>query len=402
MTAVPPSLLVLGAGRGQVGLIRAARARGYYVLVATLPSKTAPGIPLADEVVEVDISDPDAVEAAVSERAVSGVVTSCMDTGLRALGRVRDRHGLVGLNETAAIRCGDKLEMKRALVTAGVSTADYRVLRDEDELDEALNALGLPVVIKPVDLQGSQGVTIAHTHEQALRGLSNALTVSRRGYVIIEEFIKGTEIGAQALVCHGEIVFILPHGDKIQVTTTAIPVGHHVPLEMSQESLTAAITVTRGAIQALGLDDCAVNVDLIVRGDEAYIIELTGRVGANGLTELVSEHFGVDYYDTVVGLAMGETPTSALDGSGVGRRPAVAVRMLTAPGISGKLTKLSIDEQRAPETSVYTFFRGEGDIIDGFTSSTDCLGQVVVSAPTTREALHRADLAEGAIELAVS
>lgn len=42
--------------------------------------------------------------------------------------------------------------------------------------------------------------------------------------------------------------------------------------------------VTR-SIKAMNFDDCAVNVDLILKDGIPYVIELTGRAGANFLPE---------------------------------------------------------------------------------------------------------------------
>ena len=37
----------------------------------------------------------------------------------------------------------------------------------------------------------------------------------------------------------------------------------------------------------MGLDNCAVNIDMILKDNKVYMIELTGRAGANCLPELV-------------------------------------------------------------------------------------------------------------------
>ena len=62
------------------------------------------------------------------------------------------------------------------------------------------------------------------------------------------------------------------------------------------------------SIKALGLNNCAVNVDLILRDNKVYVIELTGRVGANCLPELVEINFGIEYYKMIAAMAVGENP----------------------------------------------------------------------------------------------
>ena len=80
-------LLILGAGRGQIGLYKAARELGIHTIAGTLPDNNPPGIPLADEVCYMNIANPeDVLEKAVTLQ-LDGVATCCLDTGIPALGR---------------------------------------------------------------------------------------------------------------------------------------------------------------------------------------------------------------------------------------------------------------------------------------------------------------------------
>lgn len=54
-------LLVLGAGRGQIGLYKAAKEMGITTIAGTMPDNNPPGIPLADEVCFMNIANPDEV-----------------------------------------------------------------------------------------------------------------------------------------------------------------------------------------------------------------------------------------------------------------------------------------------------------------------------------------------------
>ena len=110
----PRTLMVLGAGRGQVGLLRAARERGLRTVVVTLPGRSLPGLAMADEVEHADLLDPAAVaEVAVRVRP-DGIATSCMDTAVPALAEACAATGLPGLSPAAARLCSDKAAMKAA------------------------------------------------------------------------------------------------------------------------------------------------------------------------------------------------------------------------------------------------------------------------------------------------
>ena len=75
-----------------------------------------------------------------------------------------ESRGLRCFNEAAvAALCGDKLRMSLALLEAGVPHPDLRIAFTEDSALEAANAMGYPVVMKPV--VGSWGRLIARADD---------------------------------------------------------------------------------------------------------------------------------------------------------------------------------------------------------------------------------------------
>lgn len=207
-------LLVLGAGRGQIGLYKAAKEMGITTIAGTMPDNNPPGIPLADEVCFMNIANPDEVAKKAANLKLDGVATCCLDTGISALGKTCDSLGLTGLPEKAAIMCNDKSKMKKAFMEYGVSTAQYFEISNEEELKNALDKIKLPVIIKATDLQGSNGIYIAKTEKDAYDGFHAAMKLTKRSYCIVEEFIEGWEFGAQAFVYNNEVLFVMPHGDE--------------------------------------------------------------------------------------------------------------------------------------------------------------------------------------------
>lgn len=301
-------LLILGAGRGQIGLYKAARQMGIVMIAGTMLDNNPPCIALADEVCYMNIADPEDVFAKAKELNLDGAATCCFDTGIAALGRICDGLGLTGLSEEAAIMCNDKSKMKKAFMEHGVSTAKYFEVSSEKELEIALGKINLPVIVKATNLQGSRGIYIAKTKEAAIEGFTEAMKLTKRSYCIIEEYIEGWEFGAQAFIIDGEILFVMPHGDNTYMSHTAVPVGHYVPLDCDRDIYAQTEAVVGNAIRALGLNNCDVNVDLILKDGAVYVIELTGRVGANCLPELVEINYGIEYDKMIVALDIGDDP----------------------------------------------------------------------------------------------
>lgn len=394
-------ILIIGAGRGQVGLIRAAKRLGATTVVATLPDPHLPGLAEAGEVAEVNILDADAVVQAARQAGVDAVATSCLDTGLEALGAVVDALGLRGLSRATARLCFDKLEMKERLEQAGVPTAVYVPVASAQEVPAALERTGLPAVVKATDLQGSSGVFMVDTAQEAMEAYTRAAELSRGGRVIIERFLEGREFGAQALIHDGEILHITVHGDDLATGAVPVPVGHHVPMEAEPALHEQARRVIADAIHALGLRDCAINVDLMESRGIVHVIELTGRAGANGLPELMSTLYGLDYYEMVareaLDLEVRQTWQSASPWPG-----AVLALMLIDPEAHGTITSVHTPQELPEWATDLQVFKAVGETMKGFSSSNDCIGQVVVRGEGMEECRRRAEELGGAVRLEMS
>lgn len=368
-------IMILGAGRGQVGLIKSAKKLGYETIVASIKGNY-PGFALADKICYVDISSPDAVLEVAKEYEIDGIATSCLDTGITALGYTCENYGLIGLSSMSAKLSGDKLMMKKAFIENGVSTAKYVEVASENELEKAVKDLEFPLIVKAVDLQGSRGINIVKSKDNLLEAYRKTMEETSKDFCIIEEFIEGYEFGAQAFVYNGEVLYILPCGDITYLSDTNIPVGHYAPLDVSQAIVSEIEENVKRAIKSIGLDNCAVNIDMIMKDDKIYIIELTGRVGANCLPELSSIYYGVDIYSLIVETAMGNNAKELFFNNK--KEPTSCYAKMLVSEKTGVLKAINNNNNKNDDITDITFFVKEGDTVNKFTNSRDCIGQVVV------------------------
>lgn len=385
------TLMILGVGRGQVGLYKAAKKLGYRTIAASIPGNY-PGFAYADEICYVNIIDKEAVCEAAKRFNVDGIASACIDAPMKALGYTCDTLGLPGISETAAELSVDKLAMKEALIEAGVTVADYRRIVTEEDLNQALEELDLPLIIKAVDLAGSRGINNVFSRGDAPEAFARTMAATRRDYCIIEEFIEGYKFGCTAFVADGEIMLILPCGDVTFSSNTVIPVGHFVPLDFSVEcgEDTDNEAVYREiekemykAVGAMGFTDCAVNADLILKDGKVYMLEVTGRMGANALPELTSIYYGIDIYELIAMQAMRDPELKgrfreALQKEG---RPCRAEMVISHN--AGTLKELTYDG--STEVEEVLFFAGKGDKVNAFRNTKDCLGQIIVSGDTPQD-----------------
>lgn len=378
-------LMILGAAYTQTPLYQAARRLGVRTIAASIPGDY-PGFALAEESVFVDIADPEAVTEAAAKAGADGIATCGLDLGMRAIGAACESLHLPGPSRAAAERAANKYEMKKALTAAGVQTARFFCIRNEEELEEAMDRLAFPVVLKAADLMGSRGIFRSDTREEARQNFRRSMAATRQEYCLIEEFIEGELFGVEAMVQNGQFLFILPDNTEAFPGSVPTPVGHSVPFRGLESLGEQILEQTAKAVKALGLDNCPVNCDFIRKEGKVYVVELTGRSGATGLAELVGLYYGVDYYEMIVRLALGEPVASFF--SEPAAPPAILTHTLTADR-RGILKKIVSDAADAEGVAELSFNVAPGDEVRPYTNGRDRIGQVILTGGSLRQCEKR-------------
>lgn len=378
-------VMILGASYSQIPLFEAARKMGIQTIAASIPGSYR-GFAYADEICHVNIADPQAVTMAASNLNIDGIATCSLDLGMRAIGTVCDQLHLPGPSEHAAVCASNKWEMKKALTEANVQTAAYFCVRNEQELEEAMKYLTFPVIVKAVDLMGSRGIYRSDTVQEARVNYKKTMSDTQKEYCLIEEFIQGEIFGVEAMIQHGEIVYMLPNNIEAFYGDTPSPVGHSVPykyLDTLGEQIREQVTK---AVHAVGLDNCPINCDMIRRGDRVYVIELTGRSGATGLSEMVSLYYGLDYYQMILRVALGLEVSSYFNKKKIGT-PNLTHTLMS--DCSGRLIR--IDNENEPDKDVLelSFNVEPGDEIRAYRNGMDRIGQVVLKGKSLESCEQR-------------
>ena len=393
--------MIMGAGIYQVPLIRKAKDMGLYTIVVSIPGDY-PGFAIADEVCYLNTTDQEAVLAAAKEKKVDGIVTTGTDVAVITIGRICEELGLPGLSYRAACISTDKSLMKECLAQAGVRTARFRKIPLDLPLGEALaevSDLTYPLIVKTVDSSGSRGITRIDRPEDLEKAVDSVRKVTRKNYYLIEEFIIGKDFGAQAFVHHGKVCFLLAHGNYQFHGDTGVPAGHYIPFAMTRDEDDDFRRQLEGAIRAVGLDECAVNADLILKDGQTYIVELAGRSGATGLTELDSIYLGVDMYEQIIRTALGEEPF--IPGQAQIPGKACSCELLQS-SLTGTL--ISMDDRNDPEDpDIFEIVLDHvpGDQVRRFRVGPDRIGHIITSGNTLEEAEETLRRAKGNLMIRV-
>ncbi|MFD2247366.1 cyanophycin synthetase [Pontibacter ruber] len=98
---------------------------------------------------------------------------------------------------------GDKNATKMILEDAGIPVPQGMIVHNVDELEEAVDRIGFPIVVKPLNANQGKGASInVQSWKEATRGLADAQRFSQA--VMVEQFIEGADY--RLLVIDGKFI----------------------------------------------------------------------------------------------------------------------------------------------------------------------------------------------------
>ena len=386
-------ILVLGAGVYQLPLIRAVQRMGYRSLVLSVVGPY-PGIEVADVFFPVNVVDVEEVKELARREGVDAVMTVGSDVAVPSIGAVVDELGIPGTGYEASLRSMNKVLMKKALKEGGVPGADFEVVRTLEGARSALDKIGLPAMVKAVDSSGSRGVTRIDKLSSLESAWEDARTASRSDDIIIEECLDGLEFGAQAFVQGGDVISVFLHNDTVTGFSKSTPIGHSMPISLSQEVARTTEEIVKKAIDVLDIRDTCSNVDLMLVNEKPYIIEVGARIGATCLPENIGFYYGFDVYEFLIRTALGER---------VELRPvqeqANASLLLTSKD-SGVLKNVLISDEVRDHPNLLELRIDviPGDQVSEFRVGPDRLGHIMVSEQDAKKAERLASYLASQVE----
>ncbi|MFJ4903532.1 ATP-grasp domain-containing protein [Streptomyces sp. NPDC088727] len=396
-------------GTGRLFARRAAELGVVPVLLCADPGRYPYAAQDRLRTVTVDTSDEDALWAAVRTledgATVAGVLTSS-EYYVPTAAALAYRLGLPGPSAEAVRACRDKAEQRRALTGAGVGSADFAAVSEVSGALAAARAIGLPVVVKPVQGSGSLGVRLCTDLDEVAEhaGTLLAATVNERGItapgrILVEEYLTGPEFsvevfGTEAVVTVAKHVGPLP---------AFVETGHDVPAALTGEQEIALRETAVRAVRALGLGWGAAHVELRLTGTRtAQVIEVNPRLAGGMIPELVRRACGIDLVRAQVLAALGAAPE--LERTGHAR---ASIRFLTCDrdGILAPSAALheAVDRARTvPGTVEALLYRAPGEPVGPAEDFRGRVGHVIAVADRSGRAAEAAGRAVALLGEAVT
>lgn len=271
--------MILGANTLQIPLITKVNDMGYTSVVVS-PNPDEPGFEIANHKVYVDVTDEEAILKAAREYNIVGIITDQTDIAVRSVAYVAEKLGLSGIGYETACLFTDKYLMREKCKEIGIKTLEYKLVSSLEDALLFYRELKAPVIIKPVDNQGSRGVSLAKTEEELITKFTETLEYSRSNRVLIEQFVEGREFVVEAIACNYEVKNLLI-GDTyyFNIPDVFSATSRVFPTNADEELKNRVAMINKKIIEGFGLKQGISHSEFIMNGDDIILIETAARGG---------------------------------------------------------------------------------------------------------------------------
>lgn len=377
----------------QIPAIRTAKENEWRCIVADR-DQDAPGALLADRFEKIDLKDYEEIYQRAREikdgEGLDGIFTAGTDFSY-SVAYTAEKLGLPGIPAQTALGASNKSVMRELFRRNGIPSPRFTTA-DSDE--DAEPDIRFPVVVKPVDNMGARGVKMAENNSELSETLPKAISFSRSGKAIIEEFIKGNEYSLDAVIDRGEITVTGFADRHISFRPYFVEMGHTIPTAAPLPVRKAVIDVFKRGIKALGINHGAAKGDIFYGPEGAVIGEIAARLSGgymSGWTFPLSS--GINLTEAAMRLALGMKPS----GLKPIRNWISAERAFIS--IPGKVSGIrGIEAAHAVEGVEEVFIRvKQGDIVSLPINNVEKCGNIISALPERTKAVDAAEKAAALI-----
>ena len=221
-----------------------------------------------------------------------------------------------------------------------------------EEAIEVANKIGYPVLVRPSDGLGGQGMKIAVSDEEIEEFIGIINRIAQDHPILVDKYLMGKEIEVDA-ICDGNDILIpgiMEHiertgvhsGDSISVYPA------HTISEKAKETLVEYTRRLAKALHVIGM----INIQFIAMDDDIYVIEVNPR--SSRTVPYISKVTGIPIVDLAAKIIMGETIR------GMGYEPGLAP---TADYIAIKMPVFSFEKLRGAEISLGPEMKSTGECL---------------------------------------
>ncbi len=391
-------VLVVGCGFPQLSLVRAAKRRGLYVIGADVDPH-AVAAPHTDELALVSTHDVEGLCQLARAARAEAVTTTGSEVSLRATAQVARELKLPFYADVETVRrCQDKDAMRAGYAAAGLAVPAFARCESLEQARAFAGLHGFPLVVKPSRGWGQRGVARVEGDAQLASAFEEARAYSAAAglpVVVVETWLEGREYSVNGWIEEGELVSYCVT-ERLTVPGSrplGVMIAEVYPSGLPADDEGRLVDEARRGAAALGhVRGPCYSQAVMSPGGKCFLFETAARLGGGFDGDVTRLASGVDLYDRLLGVALGD---AALERQGPVAPPhaAAIAKFLVAP--PGRVVAVrGLEEARALEgvEDVQVFVPVGGRVMP-LTDSAKRAAYALASGGTRGQATARADAA---------
>lgn len=285
-------LLILGGTVASYDLVKLAKEMGVHTIVAD-DRQHGTAKDIADEKVLISTADIDTLAQYVRDNRIDGVFCSPSEFNIRNAIQLCKQTGLpFYASQEQWDLCNNKRSFKQHCSNNGLPyITDH--FHEGDDKAIVCSDCQFPVIVKPVDGSGSQGVSVCHSTAELSQAIDKALQYSRSGKIIIEKYLDngGRLFSFRYLLNEGACYPYLlmdtyiadPENKQYLISSFSLAPSEHI-----EEFMEKADGKIRATIKEMGLQNGTVFAQTIPYEGDFYCHDMGYRL-SGGITYHLSE-----------------------------------------------------------------------------------------------------------------
>lgn len=311
-------IMILAGGNDQAALIQELRAKFRdveVILIDFAPNVVA--AKYADKHIVESTMDLNKVKEIAIEEKVDYIMTACGDQPLLTMAVVSEDLSLpCYLSKRQVLNLTNKMYMKKLMIENDIPTSKFKTFTSMDKLDTT--DLTYPLVVKPVDSNGSKGVRKVLNNVELHEYAKDAFRYTLTDTIIVEEFNEGVEISADFYVIDGKAQKVMwCQLNKYQVNdSTQIIYQSIIPPVLSEKASSTLNQVANKIARAYEVNNSPLLIQAIINNDDVRVIEFSARLGGGAKYKTIENVTGFNVLRANLESMLGEVPSVEIQDSG--------------------------------------------------------------------------------------
>lgn len=305
-------MLFVNGNYNDIPLIESAHKFGYYVITSGNDPK-GEAHPFGDEYCPCDYSNKEAMLKLAKEKQIDAVCSCGNDIGATTAAYICEQLGLPGHDKYQTSRLfHEKDEFKKLVKELNLPSPKSQVFYSVDEAVDSMSGRSYPCIIKPVDLGGGKGISVANNFDESVKGIIDAFQKSKLKHVVIEDFISGTQHGFICYIKNKKVVFDYSTNDYSYLNPYMVWIATGYPADGYATVRDQIISEVEKMANYANMVDGFLTIQYLMKDGQPYYLETMRRCLGNFHFKCISKDCGINLYDLFILTEAGEDCTTLL------------------------------------------------------------------------------------------